>query len=283
LRAHTDCGSVDPMSAPGRSFHVYPIVAVALAAIAFDCVAWQPAASAEIPAIAARQRAEKKTFSDSEITDGFFKTAFGAEYHLAGRVDRIRKYDMPVRVFADSNRPDRKAQLAKVVADIGQRVQHLDIAMAETGEAANILVKMVRDRDLYRTITAFYGSERAKEIRTSLDPQCLSGFRKNEKYEIEHSDVILTVDDGDFTFLDCAYEELLQSLGPINDTSSVPWTMFNDNVSMGFFDVYDQYILNVLYDPRVKAGMTVEQVRAVLPEVLADVRVWVKKLNNLAE
>jgi len=28
--------------------------------------------------------------------------------------------------------------------------------------------------------------------------------------------------------------------------------------SMGYFDVYDQYILNLLYDPRVKAGMTVE-------------------------
>jgi hypothetical protein len=282
LRAHTDCGSVHPMSAPGRSSLAYPIIAVALAANAFDCVR-QPATSAEIPAVASRQRAEKKAFSDSEIAEGFFKTAFGAEYHLAGRVDRIRKYDMPVRVFADSNRPDRKAQLAKVVADIGQRVQHLDIAMADTGEAANIIVKMVRDRDLYRTITAFYGSERAKEIRTSLDPQCLSGFRKNEQYEIEHSDVILTVDDGDFTFLDCAYEEMLQSLGPINDTSSVPWTMFNDNVSMGFFDVYDQYILNVLYDPRIKAGMTVEEVKAVLPGVLADVRVWVKKVNNLAE
>ena len=61
--------------------------------------------------------------------------------------------------------------------------------------------------------------------------------------------MILTVDNGDFIFLDCAYEELLQSLGPINDTASVPWTMFNDNVSMGFFDVYDQYILNILYDP----------------------------------
>jgi hypothetical protein len=259
------------------------IFAVALATIAFDAVVAPPAASAEIPAIASRQRAEKKTFTDSEITEGFFKTAFGAEYHLAGRVDRIRKYDMPVRVFPDGNRPDRKAHLAKVVADIGQRVQHLDIAMAESSEAANVLVKLVRDRDLFRTITTFYGSEHAREIRTSLDPQCLSGFRKNDKYEIEHSDVILTVDNGDFIFLDCAYEELLQSLGPINDTSSVPWTMFNDNVSMGFFDVYDQYILNILYDPRIKAGMTVAEVKAVLPEVLLDVRVWVRKINNLAE
>jgi hypothetical protein len=259
------------------------IVAIALAAIAFGGVVLPPSASAEIPAIASRQRTEKKSFTDTEIIDGFLKTAFGAEYHLAGRVDRIRKYTMPVRVFADGNRADRKAQLAKVVADIGRKVAHLDIAMAEGSEAANVLVKMVRDRDLYRTITKSYGSERAREIKTSLDPQCLSGFRKNEQYEIEHSDVILITDNGDFVFFDCAYEELLQSLGPINDTSSVPWTMFNDQVSMGFFDVYDQYILNILYDPRIKAGMNVEEVKAVLPQVLADVRVWVKKVNNLPE
>ncbi len=259
------------------------MLAAALAAAVVGEAFSPPAACAEIPAIASRQRAEKTTFTDGEIADGFLKTAFGAEYHLAGKVDRIRKYDAPVRVFADGTRADRKAQLAKVVADIGAKVQHLDIAMAGSSDDANVLVKLVRDRDLYRTITSFYGSERAKEIRASLDPQCLSGFRKNEAFEIEHSDVILTVDNGDFVFLDCAYEELLQSLGPINDTSSVPWTMFNDNVSMGFFDVYDQYILNVLYDPRIKAGMTVEEVKAVLPAVLSDVRIWVRKVNNLAE
>jgi hypothetical protein len=259
------------------------IAVAALAAIALQIVVPLPAVSGEIPAIASRQRTEKKTFTDSEIIEGFLKTAFGAEYHLAGRVDRIRKYIIQVRVFADGNRGDRKAQLAKVVADIGARIQHLDIAMAETGEAANVMVKLVRDRDLYRTITSFYGSERAREIKASLDPQCLSGFRKNEQYEVEHSDVILTVDNGDFVFFDCAYEELLQSLGPINDTSSVPWTMFNDNVSMGFFDVYDQYILNLLYDPRIKAGMTVAEVKAVLPEVMTDVRAWVKKVNNLPD
>ena len=269
------------------AFNLHPaarrIFAVALIGFAAGDIGCYTAAAAEIPAIAARQRAEKKTFTDGEITDGFLKTAFGAEYHLAGRVDRIRKYDMPVRVFADGNRADRKTQLAKVIADIGRRVAHLDIAMAEASDSANIVVKLVRDRDLNRTITAYYGSERAREIRTSLDPQCLSGFRKNENYEIEHSDVILTVDNGDFIFLDCAYEELLQSLGPINDTSSVPWTMFNDDVSMGFFDIYDQYILNILYDPRIKAGMTVAEVRAVLPDVLTDVRVWVRNVNNLSE
>ncbi len=144
------------------AFASLPDLAVALAAIAFDGLVRPPPASAEIPAIASRQRAEKKTFTDSEIIEGFFKTAFGAEYHLAGRVDRIRKYEVPVRVFADGvGRPDRKAQLAKVVADIARRIQHLDIAMAPDSDDANVVVNLVRDRDLSRTITNFYGSERA--------------------------------------------------------------------------------------------------------------------------
>ncbi|MGM4919391.1 DUF2927 domain-containing protein [Tardiphaga sp. 813_E8_N1_3] len=272
------------MPAPTPDRFIVRTIAALLALASLTAFAPQPsyAGASEPPAVTARQRTEKKTFTDSEIIDGFFKTAFGAEYHLAGRVDRIRKYELPVRVFAEG-RADRKAQIAKVVTDIARRVQHLNIAMADNRDDANVLVKLVRDRDLYRTISTFYGTDRANEIRDSLDPQCLSGFRKNDAFEIERSDVIITVDNGDFVFLDCAYEELLQSLGPINDTSTVPWTMFNDNVQMGFFDVYDQYILNILYDPRIKAGMTVQEVKDVLPQVLTDVRIWVSKVNDLQD
>src|SRR5215470_99359 len=266
-----------------RAFHrpsLLSSILVGFAAILCPALSSVPA-MAEIPAVAARQRAEKKIFTDAEIVDGFLKTAFGAEYHLAGRVDRIRKYDVPVRVFADGKQATRRAQLAKVVADIGQRIQHLDIAMADKAEDANITVQLVRDRDLTRTIAKNYGSERAREIKRSLDPQCLSAFRKNERFEITHSDVILTVDNGDFVFFDCAYEELLQSLGPINDTGSVPWTMFNDKVSMGYFGIYDQYILNLLYDPRIRPGMTVDEVRALLPDILPTVRGWIARVNDL--
>jgi len=36
--------------------------------------------------------------------------------------------------------------------------------MVETSDGANIVVKLVRDRDLYRTISTFYGSERARKF-----------------------------------------------------------------------------------------------------------------------
>ncbi|MGB3446840.1 MAG: DUF2927 domain-containing protein [Xanthobacteraceae bacterium] len=252
-----------------------------LAALIALSAALSSASAADKESIAARQRSHRTTFTDKDIIDGFLKTTFGAEFHLAGRVDRIRKYEMPVRVSVSGRHTRRKQQLAAIVADIARRVQHLDIAMTADTAVANVDVHLIRDRDFDGTLAKFYGEDRAREIRQSLDPQCLSGFRKNEAFAIQHSDVFLTVDNGDFTFHDCAYEELLQSLGPINDTGSVPWTMFNDDVRMGFFDVYDQYILNILYDPRIKAGMTVAEVEAALPQVLSDVRAWVAKVNGL--
>jgi DUF2927 family protein len=240
-------------------------------------------AYAEHPGIAKRRAAEQKTFTDAQIFEGFFKIAFGAEMRIAGRTDRIRKYDRPVRVFAESRAtPDRRAAVAAVVADIKRHVAHLDIAMTEDRKKADVTVRLVRDRDLAATLRATYGHNRARMIQRSLQPQCLSGFAKDARFRILHSEVFLVADAGDFIFYDCAYEEILQSLGPINDDPSVPWTMFNDEVQMGFFDVYDQYLLNILYHPRVRPGMTRAQVRALLPEIMPEVRAFVATVNGLA-
>jgi hypothetical protein len=239
-------------------------------------------AHAEDREIAKRRAAEKKTFTDAQIFDGFFRVAFGAELRLAGNSDRIRKYHVPVRVYVDNRaRPDRTAQVAEVVADIKNRVANLDIAITADRSAANVEVRLIRERDFVRTLREAFGRRQSARIQKSLDPQCLSGFRKDDTFRILHSDVFLVADTSNFTFYDCAYEELLQSLGPINDTDKVPWTMFNDDVQMGFFGVYDQYILNILYHPRITAGMTAAEVRALLPEIMPEVRAFVAKTNNL--
>jgi hypothetical protein len=221
---------------------------------------------------------ERTDFTDSEILDGFFKIAFGAEMQLGQHVERIRRFDEPVRVVV-INQSHVKADIAAVVGDIGARVNHLDIALTSDARAANFIVTLVHARDFKPTVRRIFGRGKAGQIERTLTPECLSGFGKDQYYRIRHAEVILPVDAGEFTFLDCAYEELLQALGPINDDPSVPWTMFNDDVQMGFFDTYDQYLLNILYHPRIRPGMTKAEVEGVLPEVLPAVRSWVASTN----
>jgi hypothetical protein len=249
-------------------------IAAMLAAIA--CTA----AHAEDPDIASRRVAQRTDFTDAEIKDGFFKIAFNAELQLGAPAGRVRKFDEPVRIFLDSKgEPDRRPEIEAVIADIRARVNHLDMAVTNERQTANFIVRLVAARDVEPTIRALYGNDKARRIQQTLNPQCLSGIAKDQRFRIRRAEVILPVDAGDFTFYDCAYEELLQALGAINDDRSVPWTMFNDDVQMGFFDIYDQYLLNILYDPRLRPGMTKAEVSARLPDVMSTARTWVGNAN----
>jgi hypothetical protein len=273
-------GGTSPPSARGsaagaRAVRVLKATTLAAIAILFVGIGSGPV-NAENPDISSRRASERVDFTNDEIRDGFFKIAFGAELQLGAAVERVRKFDEPVRIFVDSKGvPDRRLEIAAIVADIGAHVNHLDVAITNDREAANFTVTLVANRDLRRTIRSRYGSSRATRIEQSLSPQCLSGIGKDKRFRIRRAEVILPVDAGEFTFYDCAYEELLQALGAINDDRSVPWTMFNDDVQMGFFDVYDQYLLNILYDPRVRPGMTKQEVSGLLPEVLQTAGAWV--------
>jgi Protein of unknown function (DUF2927) len=243
------------------------------------------AEKAENESVSIRRSSERTAFSDAEIAGGFFKIAFGAEFQLAGRANRVRKFDGPVRVFLENRaHANRRADIAAVISDIRTYVDHLDIALTEDRKVANIVVTLVRDHAaLVRTIHSLYGRKRADEIERRLRPRCLSGFSEDAQHRIRRAEVLLTADGGDFSFLDCAYEELLQALGPINDDRSVPWTMFNDDVQMGFFDVYDQYILNILYDPRVRPGMTRPEIEVLLPDILPGIREWISVANSVRQ
>jgi hypothetical protein len=257
------------------------VIFISAAVAIYGSLSWP--AHAENPDISSRRATEQTNFSDGEIKDGFYKIALRAELQFDRRAERIRKFDEPVRVFVvNRGAPDRRAEIAKIIADIHARVQHLDLAMTDDREAANFVVTLVRRRDLAQTIRSHYGRDKAKQIQQSLDPQCLSGIGKDQSYRIQRAEAILPVDDGEFSFYDCAYEELLQALGLVNDDSSVPWTMFNDAVQMGFFDIYDEYLVNILYDPRIRPGMTKRELDQLLPEVLPTVRAWVASTNSAA-
>jgi hypothetical protein len=231
---------------------------------------------------AAPHGAPSRTFTDAEIAEGFFKIVFGAELHAGVRIDRIRKYDGPVRIFiADSGPTDHRRRLDHVIADIRDRIAGLDISVTADRDAANMVITLVRDRDLPGAIRNVYGRDRARRIESLLRPQCLSGLRKDDSFRIVHSEVILVIDAGEFIFTDCAYEEVLQALGPINDDESIPWTMFNDDVQLGLFGLYDQYLLNILYHPRIRPGMTREEAAATLADILPRVREFVDGKNGL--
>jgi hypothetical protein len=78
------------------------------------------------------------------------------------------------------------------------------------------------------------------------------------------------VDKGDGVFLDCAYHETLHVLGLSNHDDRNPWTTLNQRRVVGYFSVYDRALLTLLYDPRIRPGMTKTDVRRILPRLIKD-------------
>ncbi|MGA7326972.1 MAG: DUF2927 domain-containing protein [Rhodomicrobium sp.] len=168
--------------------------AVAMTALACSSIsgAFSSPSRAENVDVAARRSSERLSFSDSEIAEGFFAVAFGAELQFGKRVERIRKFDEPVRVFVDNRTASgRSAEIGAAIADIRAHVQHLDIAITEDRNAANVIVRIVHERDFSRTLSARFGSEKARKISRSLKPVCLSGIGKDETFRIRHAEVFL--------------------------------------------------------------------------------------------
>lgn len=71
----------------------------------------------------------------------------------------------------------------------------------------------------------------------------------------EHPDLLRTA---------CIHEELAQGLGLSNDSPQARPSIFNDNDEFAYLTRHDEKLLRLLYDPRLRAGMSIEQARPVL-------------------
>lgn len=67
----------------------------------------------------------------------------------------------------------------------------------------------------------------------------------------------------------CIHEELAQSMGLINDSPRARPSIFNDNEEFALLTRQDELMLKMLYDPRLKPGMTLAEARPIVEEIAA--------------
>lgn len=68
----------------------------------------------------------------------------------------------------------------------------------------------------------------------------------------------------------CLHEEIAQALGLANDSPFARPSIFNDDEEFGRLTSHDELLLKILYDPRMKTGMTVEQARPTAEVIAAE-------------
>lgn len=207
-------------------------------------------------------------FSDDELMDGFQKTVFGVEYGSAAAGSAVKKFDGAVRLrvinLADK---DRQREIAGFVTRLPRLVRGLDIRMARPGENPNFTVYVVDRADYVDTVR----SDVLGSTHGAAPGQCLVRVYPGS-LGIVRSTAVIVSDEGDSLFRRCMVEEILQGLGPMNDNAALYASVFNDRSRHDRFMPFDRAVVSMLYDRRIRPGMTRSEVGSVLPRVLADVR-----------
>ena len=215
------------------------------------------------------QAAPSLAFTDAQLTKGFEKTVFGAEYSSFGwQSNMVKKYTKPVRVYIDNrSKIDRRGEVRRFVRSLPQSIRGLNVAIVDSPAKANYRIYVVDKAQYKKTVRKDVYHVRAMSVPGRCLVRVVSGASG-----ITRSDAVIVADDGNFLFKRCLVEEVLQGLGPVNDNSGLSHSVFNDTSRHVSFTKHDRYILNMLYNPKIKAGMSEQDVQTVLPAVIRDAR-----------
>ncbi len=210
-----------------------------------------------------------ETFSVEELQDGFEKTVFGLEYRSwSWRPYLVKKFTKPVVFYVHSHsRLDRTPVVHRFIHEVDQKVRGLELQVTRHPEKANFEVYVV-DRDQYSEIVQ---KDIYKDQHADVPGRCLVRVVSGRR-GIKRSAAVIVSDEGEFLFRRCLVEEILQGLGPMNDNSRLTHSVFNDHSRHSRFTVFDQILLNMLYDPRIKPGMSKKQAQPLLSNVAREAR-----------
>lgn len=210
-------------------------------------------------------------FTAAELTRGFLALAFGSDLRIGARPLGIRRFDHAVRArIVGGGTIDRSNEMARVIEEYAREVPGLELSIVPPSAPADIELRLIDEKDFQSALQAAFGAKVAKTFVSRTDPQCMTSVKSTADGNIVHSVSFIIVDKGDDVFLDCAYHELLHALGLSNHDQHNPWTTLNQKRMVGYLTVYDRYLLTLLYDSRIRPGMTMRQARTVLPRAITD-------------
>jgi len=220
-------------------------------------------------------------FTDNQIASGFMLTVFGREGPASSQAagHYVNKFVDPVgvHVLDASGVAGRTEEVAGFVALLDKIVPNLKIRMADAPEKARLFVFLV-NRSNYRKVIADALPQGAEATFMERN-RCSAVMWNRTTGVLDRAYVFILADRGQKTFTSCLAEELTQALGPANDSSKLPYSLYNDDNDVGTFGLFDWYILATLYDDALMPGMNADEALSVLPGAIKRARAFAPRVR----
>ena len=215
------------------------------------------------------------SFTNTILVRNFVRIALFDEYTTDGdflrpqaTLSRLRKWDQLIRmsvefgpsISADQRQLDRTSVAA--FADRLARITGLSIIQTKTQPNFHVIFASEDDRPGFET--------RIREIVPGISTSSLNAmmnlpreqlcivvaFSEGGSASYSKAIALIRAEHPPLLRTSCIHEELAQGLGLANDSPQARPSIFNDDEEYGLRTTHDELLLQMLYDNRLKTGMT---------------------------
>lgn len=229
-------------------------------------------------------------YSARDLVRNFLKIAFYEEYADAGgqliareSVSRMHRWAQPVTIsvqFGASADPAMRTRDSNELAAFTRRLTRVTghsirTVPAGSGNFRVFIVNEDERRALGPTLRQIMPniSNTALNTVTNLprSTYCLA-FATDPEQDgtYDQAVAVIRAEHPDLLRASCIQEEVAQGLGLSNDYALARPSIFNDDEEFGFLTTHDELLLKMLYDPRLRPGMSEAEARPIVERIAAE-------------
>ncbi|MGR3616778.1 MAG: DUF2927 domain-containing protein [Paracoccaceae bacterium] len=224
-------------------------------------------------------------FDADDLLRNFETIAFYDEYARSGSIGsrasgsagRLNRWEGPVRIgieFGATVPIERREKDRAAITGYTQRLARATgHSITATSSRPNFHVFVAGNDDAAQV------QNRLRQLVPNITTQELALFAnlprsfycfviavadKNNPNSYSRAVALIRAEHPDLVRLSCIHEELAQGLGLPNDSPSVRPSIFNDDDEFALLTTHDEALLRILYDPRLKPGMTAGEARPIV-------------------
>ena len=212
-------------------------------------------------------------FSNASLVENFRRIAFftypNDERHVAKPLTR---WEEPIRyavLGTDADLAQVDALMRRLAGLTGLTIELVP------EEEANFVVLLLDEREQRDARHTFVDAESRdffdSFVSAIFDCGAIADW-SDEEPEITRALVYLHGDLRGLYRRLCFHEEISQSLGLFNDDPTVRPSIFNDDDEFALLTTHDEYLLRILYDPRLKSGMTPDEAMPLVARIVEELR-----------
>jgi len=228
-------------------------------------------------------------FNERQLAENFVRIALFEEYDSSGdrivarqTASRLHRWDESIRMeveFGATVDPAQASLDRRAITTYAARLGSLtgvDVTQVESGGNFNVFVVNEEERRaLGPRLQQLIPGISASAIRTVTElprsSYCLVfAFDPQSDGTYERAVAVVRAEHPNLLRLSCFHEELAQAMGLANDSPAARPSIFNDDEEFALLTGHDEMLLRMLYDPRLKPGMTADVAAPIVTQIAAE-------------